>query len=198
MAEAPLTPVSVGGFTWRPNPNVVRYGLKGLGVIGCLGSAAYSVWRELINEEDRGTSEDGSFRWRLLYGYVVLFCFALIVAEIEKVPKKYMKHVTFLNSYAGRSIMYIFVGTLQFKYWVGFITGSYMIAVGILNLLLRKLAKRKVPLLQHDYHADQQAMLKQQDVQHHHQDTGFAPVSETRPMMAPQSDEPNPFSYSYK
>lgn len=74
----------------------------------------------------------------LLDVYILIFCFLALSAElwrfrlVRRVARMWLKHVYFLTTYSGRSLFYIFIGTLVIDFSVfNAIVGGICIALGV-------------------------------------------------------------------
>jgi hypothetical protein len=112
-------------------PRTWYWVLKVLGILGATGCGLYSsfslIWRP------------GSFRWAVIFAYLVFFSVVIQSAELELLSHPWLsKYMKFLRSYFGRAAFYFFLGglTLNGVDWYDYIPGCFMIATGLLNLMV--------------------------------------------------------------
>jgi hypothetical protein len=100
---------------------------RGLGCLGACGVAAIGVLG-LINGDD---SSQTVIQATVRNIYRILFALLIILAEARLY--KVLVLFTFLRTWIGRGVFYIFVGTLSIgdKWWEKYAFGPLMAAVGL-------------------------------------------------------------------
>lgn len=114
-------------------PRTMYWVLKMAGVLGAIGSGVYSCFQMMWQYEN--------IRLSIIHFYVTLFSVFILSAEFEILEHPWTRKLgMFLTRYIGRAIFYIFIGGLLLEHW-GFVPGVWMIAAGVLNVLVLCMCK---------------------------------------------------------
>lgn len=115
------------------------------GVIGAYFCGCYNVYRICF---DSDFTKPDNYRWLIVYIYLVVFCLAIIVAELGLLKHRvFSKFGKFLTSFSGRGLIYLFVGGLMFdrndNNYYNYIPGIYMILIAVFNIIIQCAFKKK-------------------------------------------------------